>query len=96
MRAIEKGSSKGILEPATQTEMERFLRKPDHLDALEFLFDCLVRLLRIAEMLAREIGLEARMTTITDEDIIEATLTDETGKVTRVRRDAATGKLMEC
>jgi hypothetical protein len=79
MRAIEKGSSKGILEPPTRAEAERFLRKRD-LDALEFLFDCFVRLLRIAKMLADEIGLGLRMMTITDDDIIDAKFTNQAGR----------------
>jgi hypothetical protein len=95
MREIEKGSSRGILRAATREAAERFLGKDTHLDALEFSFDCFVRLLRIAELLASDTGLQSRPMVITDDNILEATFTDGTGKVTRIKRDATTGKLVE-
>lgn len=95
MREIERGSSKGILRQVTRAEAERFLSKDIHMDALEFSFDCFVRLLQVAQLLASEIGLASRPMTITDADIIEATLTDNAGNVTRVKRDATSGKLVE-
>lgn len=95
MRQIERGSSRGILGAFTRDEAERFLKVEDHLDALEFCFDCFVRLLRIAESLAQDIALPSRPMVLTDDDIIEATFTDEDGNVTRVARDATTGKLIE-
>lgn len=95
MRAIEQGSSKGVLERPSDEEAKRFLGLPHHLDALEFSYDCFVRLLRISEALAAEIAIEPKVTTITDEEIIEATFTDKDGKTTRVKRDEATGKLVE-
>jgi hypothetical protein len=95
MRAIEKGASKGVLERPSREEAQRFLSLPRHLDALEFCYDCLVRLLRIAEATAIEIAIEPKVMTITDKDIIEATFSDASGKTTRVKRDTATGKLIE-
>lgn len=95
MRAIEHGSSKGILERPSREEAKRFLGLARHLDALEFCYDCFVRLLQICEATAIETAIEPKVTTITDKDIIEATLTDASGKTTRVKRDDATGKLVE-
>lgn len=95
MREIQRGSSRGILGAFSREEAERFLKKEDHLDALEFCFDCFVRLLRIAEQLSSDTALPSRPMIITDDDIIEATFTDEDGNVIRVARDATTGKLVE-
>jgi hypothetical protein len=95
MRAIEQGSSKGILERATREEAIRFLTVPSHRDALEFCYDCFVRLLRMCEALGTEVAIEPVTVTLTDDDILEVTLTDETGKVTRAKRDEKTGKLVE-
>lgn len=95
MREIERGSSKGILRAGSQEDAKRFLNVPDHLDALEFSFDCYVRLLRVAELLAQETGLPSRHHTITDDDIIEGTFTDADGNITRVKRDGTTGRLVE-
>lgn len=94
LREIDRSSSRGVLCDITREEAERFLASPDRTDALEFAFDCLVRLLRMAELLAAETALPSRLRTITDDDIVEATFTDETGKVQRVRRDGTTGKLV--
>jgi hypothetical protein len=52
MRAIEAGSSRGIFEPPPRSEAERFLGLPSPSDALDFCYDCFVRLLRICEVLA--------------------------------------------
>lgn len=95
MREIERGSSKGILHRPTHAQTTRFLQKNTHIDALEFSFDCFVRLLRMAELLASEIGLPSRPMALTDDDIIEATITDEDGKITRLKRDPISGKLGE-
>lgn len=95
MREIEKGSSKGLLRRATKAEAERFLSKDAHIDALEFSFDCFVRLLQMAQLLATDVAIPSRPLMITDADIIEATVTDGLGQVTRVKRDATTGKLVE-
>lgn len=95
MREIERGASKGVLERSSQAESIRFMSLPSHVDALEFCYDCFVRLLRICEALATEIGIEPKVTTITDADIIEGTFTDSAGKVTRVKRDEKTGRLIE-
>ena len=95
MRDIEQGSSKGLFERADRAEIIRFLSLPQHRDALEFCYDCFVRLLRLCEALALEIAIEPKLITLTDDDILEATLTDADGKVTRVKRDEKTGKLVE-
>lgn len=94
MREIEEGSSRGVLEPLPEEEGERFMGLGEYKDALEFCYDCFVRLLRIAENLEREIGIEPQQVTITDADIMEMTITDETGKVTRAKRDES-GRLVE-
>lgn len=47
MREIEQGSSKGILEGFPIEEAKRFFGLGDYRDALEFCYDCFVRLLRI-------------------------------------------------
>lgn len=95
MRGIEQGSSKGILEKAERDEVIRFLSLPEHRDALEFCYDCFAKLLRMSEALALEIAIEPKTITLTDDDIIEATLTDANGKITRVKRNETTGKLIE-
>ncbi len=94
MRAIERGSSIGVLERPSQEELERFGRLKHYRDALEFCYDCFVRLLRISELLRREAGIEPQPITITDKDILELVVTDETGKVRRAKRDE-TGRLVE-
>jgi len=95
MRELERGSSKGIFEKAEKAEAERFLKVSEHRDALEFSYDCFIRLLEICEQMAKEIGVRPKTLAITDKDIIEATLTNSEGKTTRVRRDQTTGKLVE-
>ncbi|MBV9484408.1 hypothetical protein [Bradyrhizobium sp.] len=94
MRAIERGSSIGILERPSKEELERFGGLRHYRDALEFCYDCFVRLLKIGEFLRQETGIEPRPITITDKDILELVVTDETGKVTRAKRDQ-TGRLVE-
>jgi hypothetical protein len=94
MRAIERGSSKGILERPSQEELERFGRLGNYRDALEFCFDCFVRLLQIIDLIRRESGIEPRQVVITDKEILDLVVTDETGKVTRAKRDD-TGRLVE-
>ena len=94
MRAIEQGSSKGVLERLPLEEVKRFVGLPAHQDALEFCYDCFERLLRIAETLDREIGIEPQTLQITDDDIIELTFTDENGKMIRAKRDAS-GRLVD-
>jgi hypothetical protein len=95
MRLIEQGSSKGILGQTSREESIRFMSLPSHQDALEFCYDCYVNMLRICELLAAEISIEPKVFTITDDDIIEATFTDEHGKIKRMKRDDATGHLVE-
>lgn len=94
MRAIERGSSKGVLERPPQEELERFGRLEHYRDALEFCYDCFVRLLQIGELLRRESGIEPLTLTITDKDIIKLVVTDGSGKVKRAKRDE-TGRLVE-
>jgi hypothetical protein len=94
MREVEAGRPM-LFDELRKKEAERFLSKDDHLDGLEFSYDCFVRLLSIASLLASDIGLLPKRFTITDADILNATFTDETGKVTRLKRDPETGKLVE-
>ena len=95
MREIEQGSSKGILTPAPRSEVERFFNLPEHLDALDFSFDCFVRLLRICELVGDEAGIEPTVTTIKEEEILELRWTDENGVTRYFKRDKTTGKLVE-
>lgn len=92
MREIERGSSKGILVPVTDSEFDRFIQLPRHRDALEFCFDCFERLLRIAELLADEIGFSPRLTTLTEDHILAATLTRD-GEILKFERDKETNQL---
>jgi hypothetical protein len=94
MREIERGSSGGVLERPPIEEVKRFGELGQYRDALEFSYDCFVRLLKISELLRQETGIEPRPVTITDQEILELTVTDETGKVTRAKRDQ-TGRLVE-
>lgn len=94
MRAIEQGSSKGVLERLPLEEIKRFAGLPAYQDALEFCYDCFERLLKIAEVLEREIGIEPRILQITDDDILEMTFTDKTGKTIRAKRDES-GNLLD-
>lgn len=94
MREVEAGRPM-LLNDARKKEAERFLSKDDHLDGLEFSYDCFVRLLSIASLLASDFGVVPKRLTITDSDILNATFTDEAGKVTRLKRDPETGKLVE-
>lgn len=93
MREIEEGSSKGVLDRLPLEEAKRFIGLDEYEDALEFCYDCFEKLLRIAETLDQEIGIEPKMVTITDDDILEVTFTDEAGKVIRAKRDDVTGRL---
>lgn len=95
MRIIEKGSPKGIIERLPREEAERFLQLPVHLDALEFCYDCLVRLLRVSEALQQEIPIEPKPYIITDKEILEAAFTSEDGIVRRFKRDPDTGSLVQ-
>jgi hypothetical protein len=95
MREMEHAGSKGVLAPLPQDEAMRFVRKADHLDALEFCFDCFERILRIAEALAKEVALPSGPWHITDDDIQEVTITEVDGSVKRAKRDGLTGNLVE-
>jgi hypothetical protein len=95
MRSIERGSSKGILGRPSKVEAERFLSIPSHLDALEFCHDCFLRLLEMSQMLASVVEVQPKAIILTEKDILEATLTDGHGKTKRVKRDDATGQLVE-
>lgn len=94
LRGIEQGATAGILDRVDRAEAERFLGKDEHIDALDFCYECLVRLLTIASGIADGLGIEPKMHTITDADILNVELTDENG--TRwLKRDLATGELVE-
>ncbi|WP_407148791.1 hypothetical protein [Bradyrhizobium sp. ORS 86] len=95
MRAIERGASQGVLEPPSDEEIKRFGSLGHYRDALEFCYDCFHRLLRIADLLQQEAGIAPQVLTLTEEQILELTITDATGKVTRVGRDENTGRLVE-
>ena len=84
----------GILEQLDQNEAERFIGKDEHLDALEFCFDCLVRLLTIASGIANDLGIKPKVQTIADSDILRAEITDENG-TRQWERDRNTGQLVE-
>lgn len=94
MRAIEQGASKGILERPAIEEARRFASLGEYRDALKFCYDCFVRLLQITDLLRQESGIEGGPIAITDEEILEITLTDEAGNVTRKKKDAA-GRLVD-
>jgi hypothetical protein len=96
MRLIEQGSSKGVIEPLPRAEAQRFFGLPNPRDALEFCYDCFVRLLHLCEALAGEIAIEPRTLTLTDDDIVEAVLTDAKGNTVRLKRDAESGNLSKC
>lgn len=95
MRAIERGSSKGALERPSRMEAERFLSIPVHLDALEFCYDCFIRLLEICEVLGNEVAIEPEVIKITENEILELTLTDGLGNTKRLKREETTGQLVE-
>ena len=94
LRSIEQGATAGIIDRPDRAEAERFIGKDDHLDALDFCCECLVRLLTIASGIADGLGIEPKMHMITDADILQAEITDENG-TRRVKRDPTTGKLVE-
>jgi hypothetical protein len=94
MREIEQGSSKGILERPPKEEAIRFMSLEKHQDALEFSYDCFERLLNICTLVQLEIDVDPRPLTITENEIIELTITDEDGNTRRAKRDDATGKLI--
>ncbi len=71
------------------------MKLPVHQDALEFCFDCFVRLLRICEMVADETGIAPQMTTLTDDEILDIKYTDANGVLRKYRKDKETGKLVE-
>lgn len=95
MREMEHAGSKGVLGPLPPDEAMRFVQKADHLDALEFCFDCFERILRIAEALAKDAALPSGPLRITDDDIQEVTITEIDGSVKRAKRDEFTGNLVE-
>jgi hypothetical protein len=94
MRSIERGSSIGILERPPIEEVTRFANLGHYRDGLEFCYDCFVRLLKVSELLRAESGIEPRPITITDNEILELSVTDETGKTRRAKRDPS-GRLVE-
>jgi hypothetical protein len=71
LKEIEEETPKGFAFDAGEEEFTRFSNLENHLDALEFGFDCLVRLLTISFLLSVETKLESRDFEITDEDILD-------------------------
>ena len=94
MRDIEKDSSKGTAERLPREEAERFLSLKSHIDALEFCFDCYVRLLSLSEAMASEIPLKPQPFTLTDKDILELTMKSRDGTVRRFKQSES-GNLVE-
>lgn len=92
LKEIEAGKSFGPIDK--REEFERFAKLDNHLDAMEFAYDCFVRLLQIAESLGAELGLEPQHIKLTDRDILKATFTDEDGNVVHLERDPTTGELV--
>jgi len=95
MRDIEKGSSQGVFDDVSIEEAERFFNSKSKGDALEFCFDCFIRLLQIGQQLKTELDIEPSIMTLTDKDIRSATYTDEYGNVVQLEKDPKTGKLQE-
>ncbi len=94
LRRIEQGDPSGIISKVDQAEASRFIGKDHHLDAMEFCYDCFVRLLSIADSLSHDLRIEPKMVTITDADILEAEFADEQGS-RRLKRHPITGQLDE-
>jgi hypothetical protein len=94
MEEIERGSPKAIFDEPDRDEAIRFMSLKEHRDALEFCYDCFVRLLRISTALADEIGIEPEVTTITEAEIIEATMTKD-GETRRYKKNKDTDRLEE-
>jgi len=94
MREIERGASKAIFENPDKTEAQRFMSLPTHRDALEFCFDCFVRLLRMAEAFGAEIGIAPEVATLTDDEILNIVITED-GATRRYRKNPDTDRLEE-
>lgn len=94
LKRIEKGEPALTLKDRTK-EFHRFAMLEHHIDALEFGYDCLVRLLRIAELLAAAVPLASQPLRLTEANILKIEYTDKDGKRVRLRRDDASGKLVE-
>ncbi|MER9490157.1 hypothetical protein NKI50_30140 [Mesorhizobium sp. M0563] len=73
LREIERGTAVGFSFRSNLDELKRFVELRTHDDALDFGFDCFVRLLTMARLLGDELGLESRHFEITDRDIIGTT-----------------------
>lgn len=91
---IEKGqptASRG----SESAEFRRFAMLPEHTDALDFSHKCLLRLLKIAELLADALGIEPQALQITEKDILKMEYTDDAGRRVRLERDLLSGELVE-
>jgi hypothetical protein len=75
LKEIEKGTAKGFSFRRDLAELKRFGELRAHDDALDFGFDCFVRLLTVARFLSEELGLESRHPVITDSDIVGVDIT---------------------
>ena len=62
---------------------------------LEFCYDCFVRLLQISELVRRESGIAPVPLAITENDLLEITITDGTGKKVRHAQRDENGRLVE-
>ncbi|UCA45385.1 hypothetical protein [Pseudochrobactrum sp. XF203] len=93
LKEIEAGKSFRLIH--NRDEFERFAKLDNHLDGMEFAYDCFVRLLQIAESLGIELRLEPRHIQLTDRDILKATFTDDNGNVVHLERDPISGALKE-
>ncbi|MER8672971.1 hypothetical protein [Mesorhizobium sp. M0037] len=71
MREIETGTPAGFSFRRDDEELRRFMERPRHDDALDFGFLTLARLLDLCRLLGSELGLESRLLTLTDNDIID-------------------------
>lgn len=94
LKEIEAGRSFGPRQD--RNALERFAKLDNHLDGMDFAYDCFVRLLQIAESLGIELRVEPRHMQLTDRDILKATFTDEDGNVINLERDPVSGEQFEC
>lgn len=92
LKQIELGYSSGNIVPIPHDEAKRFMRAR-HEDALDFAYDCFIQILRISELMSFRGDIPQKTTTITEKDIVSATITNADGTVTRLKRDPKTGTL---
>ena len=92
LKQIELGYSSGSIVPIPHDEATRFMQAR-HDDALDFAYDCLIQILRISEIMSFRQDIPQKVNTITEKDIVRATITRADGTVTRLDRDPKTGTL---